>query len=100
MPNGNKYITYNYRLRSAGAIPYTPGTFLVQTFGVDKTKIETYEASTTLPRSDEFMGADPDGEYASANFQRLGYLNEAGQHLFSGNINFKPEYDDNHELEN
>lgn len=90
--DGNSYISYSYKLRSSGPVPVRPGVFLVQAFGGDKNKVETYEASTTLPFSDDFMGASVNGPYMQANFQRLPYLTAAGEQIFSGTIIYRTEF--------
>jgi hypothetical protein len=90
--DGNSYVTYTYRLRSAGAVPIGPGSFLAQTFGGEKNKVTSYEATTTLPSSDEFMGASVDANYMQANFQRLPYLTSAGRQIFSGTVTERPEF--------
>jgi len=90
--DGNVFTTYTYKLRSSGAIPFGPGKFLAQTFGADKTKVETFEGTTTLPRSDDFMGATVGGRYQQASFQRLSYLNSENKQIFSGNILWKSEF--------
>jgi hypothetical protein len=92
--NGNVFTTHTYRLRSSGAVPFGPGRFLAQTFGVDKTKVQTFEGTTSLPRSDDFMGATIGGQYQQASFQRLAYLDGGGNQLFSGNIIWKLEFVD------
>jgi len=96
--NGDIYVGYSYKLRSGGVMPMG-STFLVQTFGVDKNEIKTYSATTILPRTDDMAGADPSGEFISANFTRLSYLKENGEMVFSGNTVNKPEFQDNHQLE-
>lgn len=98
MPDGDVYTTYSYRLRSAGLIPIRPGIFLSQTFGANKTQIDTYTASRTLPKTEDFAGADVNAEYVSASFQRLPYLTEGGEQVFSGNINYKPEFIDEDDI--
>jgi hypothetical protein len=82
--DGNYYTAYTYKLRSAGALPMSPGNFLVQTFGANKNEIKSYEATTTLPKTEDFVGASSDGSYISASFQRLPHLTSAGQQVFSG----------------
>ena len=82
--DGNKYVTYSYKLRSAGAVPVKTGVFLVQAFGGDRNQVVTYEATTTLPVSDNFMGASIVGPYMQASFQRLPYLTRDGKQIFSG----------------
>lgn len=90
--DGNVYTTYTYRMRSSGVVPVNAGQFLAQTFGVDKNQVKTYEATRTITRSDDFVGADINGKYISANFQRLPYLTEAGSQVFSGQTVGKTEF--------
>jgi len=92
--DGNYYTTYTYRLRSSGAVPVNPGQFLAQTFGADKNEVNTYEATRTITRSDDFTGADIYGTYISANFQRLPYLTESGDQVFSGQTVGRTEFID------
>lgn len=83
-PNGTYYEVYSYKLRSSGAVPIGPGRFLAQAFGVDKNRVRTYEASTGLPDTSDFTGANVTGRFISANFQRMPYLTSAGQQVFQG----------------
>lgn len=92
--DGNFYTTYTYRLRSSGAVPINPGQFLAQTFGADKNQVKTYEATETITRSDDFTGADVNGLYISASFQRLPYLTEFRNQVFSGQTVGKTEFID------
>lgn len=96
--DGKVYTTHSYKLRSAGPNPVQPGQFIVQTFGVDKNEINNYEASTTLPESDDFMGADVDASLMSANFQRLPYFDARCVYLFSGQTVGKTEFIDESEM--
>ena len=91
------YETDSYTLRSAGPIPVSTGNFIVQTFGVNKSVIKTYEATTSLLRSDDMAGQG--GDYISASYSRLPYLTEGGQEVFSGSEVVKPVFINNHELE-
>lgn len=90
--DGHDYITYSYKLRSAGPVPVTSKEFIVQTFGVDKNKITYYEATTTLPESEDFMGASVEATLMSANFQRLPYFDNRCVYLFSGQTVGKTEF--------
>lgn len=92
------YITESFMLRSAGPVPVSPGTFIVQTFGVEKTIINTYEATTSLLKTDNMVG-QPGGKYISASYQRLPYLTEGGEQVFGGTEIEKPIFEDSHELE-
>lgn len=69
------YTNYSYTLRSAGPTPIGPGSFIQQTFGIDKSEIKTYVASTIITTSTNSMtGAG--GNLISANWQRLPYVIE------------------------
>ena len=92
------YVTESFTLRSAGPVPVSAGTFIVQTFGVEKTTIRTYEATTHLLKTKNMAG-QPGGEYISASYQRLPYLTEGGDQIFSGTEIEKPTFEDDHELE-
>ena len=82
--DGDSYVSYRYKLRAAGLSPIQPGQFLSQTFGAIRNRVTTYPATTTITKSDEFAGASTLGDYISANFQRLNYLTEEGDRVFSG----------------
>jgi len=94
MPDGNHYVTHNYKLRSSGLMPIGPGQFLNQTFGVDDYEITTYEASFTISKSDDMAGASYNGQYVLASWQRLPYLTLDGRQVFSGNMTKKPLFRD------
>jgi hypothetical protein len=96
--DGESYTTYRYRLRSSGAVPINPAEFLVQTFGAQRNRLTTWPATTTITRSDEFIGASIVGEYTSANFQRLPYLTQGGQWIFSGQTVGKDEFIDEDQI--
>jgi hypothetical protein len=83
--DGNSFSTNSYKLRSGGPIPIAPGQFLAQTFGVDVQELTFWEATTTLPESEDFIGASLDGLYTSASFQRMPYLLSNGKEVFRGN---------------
>jgi hypothetical protein len=91
------YETESFTLRSAGPVP-VDGKFIVQTFGVDKVKTKTYEATTRLLKSEDMAG-QPGGEHTSASYQRLPYLTTWGEQVFGGTEIEKPIFEDNHELE-
>ena len=51
-----------------------------------------------MPDSDEdFTGAAIDGEYISANFQRLAFVTTLGQQIFSGQTVGRTEFDESRE---
>lgn len=93
--DGYTYEHDAYRLRSSGSLPIGVGRFLLQSFGVDVTTTITYEATTTLPITEDFMGANVDGQYLQASFQRLPYLvdiNGTMKQIFGGTMVKKPEF--------
>lgn len=91
-PNGSIYVVYSYKLRSSGAVPIGPGRFFAQAFGVDKNRVTTYEASTGLPDTADFTGADVSGRFISANFQRMPYVTSTGQQVFQGTTVARTEF--------
>jgi hypothetical protein len=97
-PNGSYYEVYSYKLRSSGAVPIGPGRFLAQAFGVDKNKVRTYEASTGLPDTADFTGANVSGRFISANFQRMPYITSAGQQVFQGTTVARTEFVDESQM--
>ena len=98
MPDGNNYVTYNYKMRSSGLIPIDTGKFLNQTFGVDKFEVTTYEASKTITKSDDMVGGSSHGKYISAQWQRLPFLTEDKEQIFSGKETKKPEFVEESEM--
>jgi hypothetical protein len=96
--DGNIYLTYTYKLRSGGAVPYRAGFFIAQTFGAERSAVYTCEATTTLPESDDFMGAAIGAPYAQASFQRLPYLSQDGKQIFSGTIIGRPVFIDENQI--
>ena len=96
--NGPKHTTHSYKLRASGLVPISPGDFIIQTFGVDKNKITMYEATTGVPETLDFTGANPYGEYINASFQRLPYLTEGGDQIFNGQTVDRTEFVDEDEM--
>jgi hypothetical protein len=95
--DGESYETYTYKLRSAGPTPMSPGRFVTQTFGIDRNKITTYTATTTVNRSSDMTGLYG-GTLISSNWQRLPYLSSVGNQLFSGSTTEQPVWLDQDEL--
>lgn len=91
------YKTESFTLRSTGPVP-VDGKFIVQTFGVEKTVIKTYEATTNLLKSEDMAG-QPGGKHISASYQRLPYLTTWGEQVFGGTETEKPVFENNHALE-
>jgi|WetSurSiteA1Bulk_404760.scaffolds.fasta_scaffold17927_3 hypothetical protein len=96
--DGTIHLTYSYKLRSGGAVPYRAGFFIAQTFGAERSAVYTCEATTTLPESDDFMGASIGAPYAQASFQRLPYLSQDGRQIFSGTIIGRPLFIDENQI--
>lgn len=96
--DGTIYLTYSYKLRSGGAVPYRAGFFIAQTFGAERSPVWTCEATTILPKSDDFMGASIGAPYAQASFQRLPYLSQDGRQIFSGTIIGRPVFIDEDQI--
>ena len=95
--DGESYMSYTYRLRSAGPTPMSPGRFVIQTFGVERNKIMTYTATTTTNRSADMIGLYG-GTLIAANWQRLPYLSVSGKQLFSGSTTEQPVWLDQDKL--
>jgi len=86
--DGASYESYTYKLRSAGPTPFSSGRFVIQTFGIDRNRITTYPATTTINNSEDMTGIYG-GIYISANWQRLPYLSNNGKQLFNGSVTEK-----------
>lgn len=91
--DGKSYTTISLKLRSSGAVPIGPGKFLVQSFGVDENEITIWPSTSTITESDDFTGAALDGEFISANFQRLPYVTAGGKEVWSGQTIGRTEFD-------
>ena len=77
------YVNYSYILRSSGPIPIGPGSFLQQSFGIDRSRVTTFVASTTIrTKTNDMTGAG--GDLISANWQRMPYLTSTGQKVYNG----------------
>jgi len=97
---GPKHTVYSYKLRTGGLTPIGPSSFFIQSFGVDVNEINIYPSTEGLPDSDEdFTGAAVDGEYISANFQRLPFVTTGGQQIFSGQTVGRTQFDESREDE-
>ena len=84
------FYTRTYKLRSSGAMPIAPGEFLIQSFGIDRTRTGTWEATEFICESSDMVGASIDGKYTSATFQRLSFFSESGGNLFNAVVVYKP----------
>jgi hypothetical protein len=89
----SEYITYSYKLRSAGPVPIAPGVFIQQTFGVDRSKITTYVAEECIKTTTCDM-AGAGGNLISANWQRLPYLTKDCKNVFNGTEVTRPDFID------
>lgn len=96
--DGTKHTTHSYKLRASGLVPISPANFIIQTFGVDKNRITMYEATTGVPETLDFTGANPHGDYISASFQRLPYLTKVGSQIFNGQTVDRTEFVDEDEM--
>lgn len=91
--DGDKYTSYTYKLRSAGPVPVDGNTFVTQTFGVDKSAVKTYTATTVVNSSGDMAGLSLlDDAFISASWQRLPYLNSNNSNVFSGATVSKPDF--------
>lgn len=90
--DGKAYKSYSYRLRSSGIMPVGGLKYVLQSFGADRHTVMTYEGTTTISRSIDMAGADPYGTYISANWNRLPYLTEDCEQIFSGTTVSKPTF--------
>lgn len=88
------YVSYNWKLRSSGAVPIGPGKFMIQAFGVDKSQIDNYVAANRLPRTSDFSGARPGAPYWAASFQSLPFLIN-GTQVFQGSVTHVARYINN-----
>ena len=68
---GENHKADTYKLRTSGVSAIGPNRFLAQSFGVDKNEITIWVATQGLPETTDFIGANPNGDYISANFSRL-----------------------------
>lgn len=70
-----------------------PNNFVVQTFGVETTKTDVIDATTTIKKSSDMQGQKPgdhddvafqSNTYASASYNSLGLVTTDGELLFAG----------------
>lgn len=86
-----------YRLRSGGVVAIGIAQFLSQSFGREDSDTTIFEATTVLPISEDFMGANLEGPYFKASFQRMPYVVKLGStsyQVFNGSIVERPEFKD------
>ena len=91
------FVSHNWKLRSGGAVPIGRGKFLMQAFGADKSQVDTYVAAITLPVTEDFTGADVDGEYVQSSFQRLPYVAN-GHEIFQGSVTHRSEFENENDV--
>jgi len=88
---GYHYATDSYKLRSAGPIPVGNSNFITQTFGIDHSIIKTYPSATRINNSSAMKGI-LGGTLFSASWNRLPYLSQSGEQLFSGTTITAPDF--------
>jgi hypothetical protein len=103
-------VQYRYKLRAAGPQQAEADTFYLQTFMVEKVRVDIYEAKkdTELLVTDNFRGrlcviGEPTGEeddcFISAQYQRLPYKDLEGDQQYSATEDHIPTYVDEEEIE-
>lgn len=82
---------YQYKLRTGApmGINGLGGSFVMHTFMAEKTKVDNYLCTETLPLSTDFRGQG--GDLMQASFNRL---QDVGGNTFQGRIMHAPEYVD------
>jgi hypothetical protein len=91
------YVSHSWKLRSGGAMPIGPGRFLMQAFGADDSKVDTYVAAITLPVTEDFTGAAVRGKYVQSSFQRLPYVAN-GHEIFQGNVTHRAQFKNENDI--
>ena len=88
-------VGYQYKLRAGSpmGISGAKATFVLHTFMAEKTKVDNYLCTNTLPLSTEFRGQG--GDLMQASFNRL---QDVGGNTFQGRIMHEPDYIDEDEL--
>jgi hypothetical protein len=103
-------IQYRYKLRAAGPQQAEGDIFYLQTFKVEKVRVDVYEAKkdSELLVTDNFRGrlcvtTEPTGEeedcFISAQYQRLSYKDLDGDQVFSATEDHLPTYVDEEAIE-
>ena len=89
------YIGHQYKLRAGAPMPISgiTGTFVLHTFMAEKTLVDNYLCTESLPASSEFRGQG--GEFMQASFNRL---QDVGGNTFQGRITHAPTYVDESSL--
>lgn len=75
-------ISYGYRLRTSGPFPTLDG-LVSHTFMAEKREIETFEATTTINKSDEMAGIVGSSGFESTRWNSLNYMS-GDKIVFSG----------------
>lgn len=84
------YSTHTYRLRCGMPMSIAGGGFVLHTFMAEKSQLDVFFCTSSLPSSSDFRGQG--GNLVSASFSRL--KNEGGGELFQGKQVHQPEYVD------
>jgi len=85
-----EFIGYEFKLRAGPPMPtQQSGSFVTQTFGVDKYKIVIQPVTDEIVDSSEFRGQG--GPYISASYNRL--QDKSGL-KFSGRLVYSPTFED------
>ena len=88
------YESEQYRLRAGSPMPtQDAGRFVLHTFKAEKTQVDIFACTSSLPGSKDFTGQG--GNYTSANFSRLGVK---GGNVFSGKIMYQPTFVEEEEI--
>ena len=94
MAIGDSYDTTTYKLRAGAPMPIAgTGEFVTHTFMVEKSKIEMFQCTNTLPSSADFRGQG--GSLMSATFSRL---NIEDGNLFQGKKVYNPTFIEESEM--
>lgn len=82
----SSYDVTTYKLRAGAPMPTkNSGDFVVHTFKAQKSRIEVFQCTDTLPSSSDFRGQG--GSLMSANFSRVGV---EGGDIFKGKKMYNP----------
>lgn len=85
-----EFVGYEFKLRAAPPMPKQGGgSFITQTFGVDKYKIVIQPVTDIIVDSSEFRGQG--GQYISASYTRL---QDKSGIKFSGRLVYSPTFED------
>lgn len=83
-----------YRLRAGTPMPVSQGgAFVLHTFMAEKSDVDIYACTESLPSSSQFRGQG--GNLMSASFSRL---NVKGGNIFSGKVVYAPTYVDEDDI--